>query len=90
MRATGENIHPKNNKKCIVEKTAPSNVAFANVYFYYYYLLCNFLSWYTETTLLQRHEVWNRLLFRNFVSSLQKFGEIQYKHNFIQKMTKKY
>ena len=71
------------------KKKAPSNVAIANVYFYYY-LLCSFLFWYTETTLLQRHEVWNRLLCRNFVSSLQKFGEIQYKHNFIQKITKKY
>ena len=39
MRATGKDIHPKNNKQCIVEKTAPSNVAIANVYFYYYFLV---------------------------------------------------
>ena len=45
---------------------------------------------FSETRLLQRHEVWNILLCCNFVSTLQKFGEIQYKNNFIQKITKKY
>ena len=33
MRATGENVHPKNNKNCIVEKNSPFTVTYYVVSF---------------------------------------------------------